>query len=234
AAIAFGKLGNYRDSRERSFALWDQFAPRETVVAALHHTVAVRTDGTVLATGENEFGECNVSGWTDIIAVSASSNHTVGLRSDGTVVAAGNNDSGQCDVSHWTDIVAIFANSSPVSTIDKDCLGFTVGIKSDGSVVTAGYNGHGQLNVSDWSDVVCVTTATIFINDGTVIVDSSHVLGLRADGTVVIAGENEKNWCDPVKEWTDIVSVYSSGMHIVGLKSDGTTVSVVSEAPALV
>ena len=54
--------------------------------------------------GLNDDGQCDVSGWTDIIAVSAGSYNTVGLKSDGTVVATGYNDDGRCDVSGWTDI----------------------------------------------------------------------------------------------------------------------------------
>ena len=58
----------------------------------------------VVAVGDNNYGQCNVSEWTDIVAVVAGNSHTVGLRSDGTVVAVGNNDYGQCDVSNWTGI----------------------------------------------------------------------------------------------------------------------------------
>ena len=65
----------------------------------------MRSDGTVVAVGSNICGRCDdVSGWTDIVAVSAGTSHTVGLRSDGTVLAAGWNDYGQCDVSGWADI----------------------------------------------------------------------------------------------------------------------------------
>jgi hypothetical protein len=49
----------------------------------------VKADGTVVATGYNPYGQCEVSGWSDIVAVSAGSYHTVGLKSDGTVVAVG-------------------------------------------------------------------------------------------------------------------------------------------------
>ncbi len=42
-----------------------------------------------------------ISGWKDIIAVSAGQWHTVGLKKDGTVVAVGDNDDGQCKVSVW-------------------------------------------------------------------------------------------------------------------------------------
>ena len=109
------------------------------VVCGSARTIGFRVDGTVLACGKNDDGQCNVSGWKDIVAVAAGNAHTVGLKSDGTVVACGQNASGQCDVSSWTDIVAVAAN------------GFhTVGLKSDGMVVACGDNYYGQCNVSGW------------------------------------------------------------------------------------
>ena len=66
--------------------------------------MGLRSDGTVVATGDINHGECNVDGWTNIVAVAAGWGHTVGLRSDGTVVAAGRNDEGQCNVSDWKNI----------------------------------------------------------------------------------------------------------------------------------
>ena len=88
------------------------------------YTVGLKSDGTVVAVGSNSLGQCDVEGWTDIVAASAGSVYTVGLKSDGTVVAVGNNSSGQCDVEGWTDIVAVSAGSM-----------HTVGLKSDGTVV---------------------------------------------------------------------------------------------------
>lgn len=48
--------------------------------------------------GDNNEGQCNVSGWTDIVAISAGTDYTVGLKADGTVVFAGENDKDQCNV----------------------------------------------------------------------------------------------------------------------------------------
>ena len=109
------------------------------VVCGSARTIGFRVDGTVLACGKNDDGQCNVSGWKDIVAVAAGNAHTVGLKSDGTVVACGQNASGQCDVSSWTDIVAVAANRF-----------HTVGLKSDGMVVACGDNYYGQCNVSGW------------------------------------------------------------------------------------
>ena len=102
--MAFGKLGDYRDARSRSLALWDTLAVQDTISAGTGYTVGLKRDGTVVAVGDNRAGECNVSGWTDIVAVSTGFWHTVGLKRDGTVVAVGNNEYGQCDVGDWTGI----------------------------------------------------------------------------------------------------------------------------------
>ena len=246
AAMAFAELGDYQDSRQRSFAIWDRIARRDTVDSYDSHAIAIRNDGTVLTCGF--WGNLNIdtSGWTDIIAVSTGSNFAVGLRSDGTVVATGNNDNGQCEVSQWTDIVAISCGWR-----------HTVGLRADGTVVAAGSllntdgNYSGECDVDIWQNMVSIATSdhlTVGVRrDGTVwvagspfywnqttvaswrdIVDVSmgwnHIVGLKADGTVVCEGNNEWNQC-LVSDWTDILSVSTGTKHTLGLKADGTVVA---------
>ena len=71
------------------------------VAAGWGHTVGLRADGTVVAVGWNEDGQCDVQDWRDIVAVVAGGVHTVGLRADGTVVAVGKNTDGRCNVQNW-------------------------------------------------------------------------------------------------------------------------------------
>ena len=71
-----------------------------------HTTVGLKSDGTAVAVGPNKKGQCNVSNWTDIIAISTGYGNTIGLKSDGTVVATrytGDKkyDNGQRDVESW-------------------------------------------------------------------------------------------------------------------------------------
>lgn len=197
AAIAFKKIAGYQDARQRSRSLWNTFVKRDTIAAGQSHTIALKSDGTVVAVGWNTQYQCDVSDWTDIVAVAAGQSHTVGLKSDGTVAAVGRNDEGQCDVSGWTDIVAVAAGQS-----------HTVGLKSDGTVVAAG-----QRYVPGWTDIIAVAAG------------QSHTVGLKADGTVVAVGDNSFGQCD-VSGWTDIVAVSTGFGHTVGLKSDGTVVAV--------
>ena len=104
AAFAFGKAGEYKDAKAQSAALWGEIAVRYTISAGSSHTVGLKADGTVVAVGDNDHGQCDVSGWTDMVAISAELYYTVGLKADGTMVAVGENKYGQCDVSGWTNI----------------------------------------------------------------------------------------------------------------------------------
>ena len=202
AAMEFEELGDYRDARERYYHIWEQIMQRETVSAGINHTVALKSDGTVVAKGQFKYMQCNnVGKWSDIVAVAAGALHTVGLKSDGTVVATGSNKSSQLNVGDWKDIVAVAAGAE-----------HTVGLKSDGTVVATGANKDGQCDVSEWTDIVAVAAG------------GWHTVGLKSDGTVVAVGKDDYGQCD-VREWTDIVAVAAGNKHTVGLKSDGTVVA---------
>ena len=79
------------------------------MAVGFYHTAALKNDGTVLACGDDSFGQCQVSAWHSVKQICAGAYHTVGLLEDGTVIAAGRNDEGQCDVGDWRDIVAVTA-----------------------------------------------------------------------------------------------------------------------------
>ena len=133
------------------------------VEAGGSHTVGLKADGSVVAVGRNNSGQCNVSSWSGIVQVAASDYHTVGLKADGSVVAVGDNDYGQCKVSSWSGIVQVAAGDF-----------HTVGLKADGSVVAVGSNEFGQCNLliwdlSGWVQPPTTTTTTVspdMDNDG--------------------------------------------------------------------
>ena len=68
------------------------------------HTVGLRSDGTVVAAGNNSNRQCNVRSWKDIVAVYAGAYVTVGLKSDGTLMITGLNYQGSRNVSDFSDI----------------------------------------------------------------------------------------------------------------------------------
>ena len=147
-------------------------------------TIGLKADGTVVATGDNNCGQCNVSGWENIVAVSASPFHTVGLKGDGTVVATvplgGYAQKGQCDVQEWENIIAISSGSD-----------HTVGLQSDGTVIATGGNYFGQCDVLDWTNIVAISAGDFY------------TIGLKSDGTLLTAGRKSSGECN-VDDWKDI------------------------------
>ena len=192
----------YKDSRVLFVDCIKQLYPIDTIAYGFLHAVGLRTDGTVVATGVNYDGQCNVSEWKGIIAVSAGDNHSLGLKTNDTVVATGKNDFGQCNVSGWKDIKAVSAGAN-----------HTVGLKSDGTVIAIGDNSRGQCDVSGWTDIIAVSAG------------ANHTVGLKSDGTVVLVGNDYLGQND-VSKWSDIISISIGYDHIVGLKSDGTVVAI--------
>jgi len=239
ALAQFDAAGEYRDAQEQSIKLWDNVGRTSSLVAGSYFTVGLKSDGTLLATGSNQYGQCDVFTWTDITAIAAGYYHTAGLKSDGTVVAVGNTSDGQCDVSKWKNIVAIACS-----------LNHTVGLKTDGTVVATGYNLYGQCDVDEWTDIVAITASgahTVGLkSNGTVLLIGKvkegarnvsqwsdivaiadcalHTVGLKSNGTVVAIGDNSQGQCN-VSSWKDIVAIAANGEHTVGLKSDGTVVA---------
>jgi len=210
------------------------------VEAGDFHTVGLKSDGTAVAVGMNDDGQCDVGNWTGITHVAAGYYHTVGAKSDGTAVAVGWNGYGQCDVGGWTDVtqvaagyyhtVGLKADSTVVAAGDntdgqRDVGGWTgiiqvaagyyhtVGLRADGSVVAVGDNYYGQCNVSGWTDIIQVAAGNY------------HTVGVKSNGTVVAVGLNESGQCD-VSTWTGIIQVAAGYYHTVGVKSDGTAVAV--------
>ncbi len=196
------------------------------------HIVGLTSSGKVVAEGTNRYGECDVSGWEDIVDVAAGATHTVGLRSDGTVVACGNNEYGQCNVSDWVGIVDVAAARYAV-----------YGLTSDGHILVTGqkplYEG-GLVDavlevptpeVSGWDNIVAIL-ASCEGGDG-----CDYVVGIREDGTIVT---NRSTWaylddgdiesfqdvqCIDVASWGYTICVDSYGkVRAVGWDVDGTRI----------
>lgn len=200
-----GNLGAAgEDDYQQASPIADWEGPFADVVCQFRHSVGLRKDGTVVACGWNDFNQCNVDGWSDIVAIDAGLFHTLGLKKDGTVVGCGDNGDHQLDITGWTDIIAIACSDN-----------HSVGLKRDGTVVACGSSENNICDVSGWSNITKV------------ICGNYHTVGLKSDGTVVACGSNDigpkdlGGKCD-VGSWTDVKDIYCEDFFTIGLKNDGT------------
>lgn len=192
-------LGDYKDANKNLREIVQAFSG--TIATGYLHTVALRRNGQVLAAGNNDFGQCDLGGWNEMVAVAAASSHTLGLRRDGTVLAAGNNDFGQCNVSEWNRVKAIATGED-----------HSAALRNDGIVLAAGSNDFGQCAVENWTEIEEIA------------VGKSHTVGLRKDGSVVAVGDNSMGQCD-VGNWQNIVFVAANNNTTIGVQKDGWVVA---------
>ena len=167
-------------------------------VSTGYHTVCLRKDGTVLASGGSS-NQCNVQEWRHIIAISASHSHTVGLKADGTVVAVGLNDTGQCNVADWQNITAISAGEF-----------HTVGLNENGSVLAVGCSNDGECDTKNWHDVIAVYATY------------KRTIGLTKAGNVVVSGVEKARYDST--EWQNIRKISKCGN--IGIKNDYTLIGI--------
>ncbi|MGH7950375.1 MAG: RCC1 domain-containing protein [Limisphaerales bacterium] len=166
------------------------------------HCLALKSDGTVVAWGDNTFGQTNVpTGLSNIVSVAAGGivGFNLVLKDDGTVVAWGNDFYGQTDVpAGLSNVIAISAGEL-----------HSMALKKDGTVVAWGDNGGGQTNVpSDLSNVVAIAAGQY------------NSLALKKDGTVIGWGDQ----ATPPTGLTNVVAI-AANPYSLALKRDGTIVN---------
>ena len=137
------------------------------VRGGFHHSLALKSDGTVWSWGYNSKGQLGdgttanriipgqVAGLTAVAAVATGPEayHNLALKFDGTVWAWGANDYGQLGDGSTTDRhtpVRVVALNGVVAIAAARSQSFAV--RDDGSVWAWGYNGDGQLGNSTTSD----------------------------------------------------------------------------------
>ncbi|MBN2027955.1 MAG: hypothetical protein JW854_14495, partial [Actinobacteria bacterium] len=207
-------------------------------------SLGLKSDGTIVAWGWNDFGQCDVPAPNSgFVAVAAGFRHSLGLKSDGTIVAWGWNDFGQRDVpAPNSGFVAVAAGNE-----------HSLGLKSDGTIVAWGRNYEGQCDVpapnsgfvavagggahslairtidygrawgsGDYGECDIPAPNSSFI---AVAAGSFHGLGLKAGGTVKAWGLNNNGQCDVPAPNAGFTAVTAGSVHSLGLKADGRVVA---------
>ena len=168
--------------------------------------------------------------WSGITAIAAGGSHTLGLRSNGVAVYAGPDLYCSLTVAGWRDLVGIAATDTlsfglhrdgRVSCTDPDTAAhwwhlravdgnaaLTVGLRRNGTIVASGSS---KGNILTWTNIVSIAAGY------------NHVVGLKADGTLVHHGSCFRP--DAISSWTGITAIAAGGSITTGLKKDGTLVS---------
>jgi len=221
------------------------------LAGGIYHTLALRSDGTVWAWGQNGAGQLGdgtttnrktpvrVLELTDVVGV-AGSNHSLALKSDGTVWAWGYNNSGQLGDGTTTD------RNTPVQVLGiTGVVSIAAGtwhnlaLKNDGTVWAWGYNNNGQLG--DGTTTLRTTPVQVLGITGVVSIaaGSWHSLAFKNDGTVWAWGYNnygqlgdgtttqrntpvQVSGLTGIAGLTGVVDIAAGYFHSLALKSDGT------------
>lgn len=222
----------------------------QRIAAGGWHSLAICTDSTVKAFGENATGQLgdgtntdksspvSVKNLSGIIAVSAGGDqleaHSMALKSDGTVWAWGSNLYGglgngttnsttePIQTLLLTDITAIAAGGWHSSALKKDSTVWTWGWNTDGQI------GDGTTTDRSIPNKVNGLTGIKQIAAGTY-----HMLALKSDGTVWAWGDNVSGQIGdstitdrttPVKVMglNNVVRISAGRFFSLAIKSDGT------------
>ena len=215
-----------------------QFA---SVSAGLHHTCAVRTDGSITCWGGDGWGEATPPNG-QFASVSAGLFHTCGVRTDGSIVCWGSNE----DL-HGNVIGQATPPSGRFVSVSAGDL-HACGVRTDGSLACWGYDEHGQTtppngqfnsvsaggyytcgvkidgSIACWGGVdQAMLPEGEFASVSTGLV---HTCGVRTDGSVACWGSNEDWHGNVVGQATPpsgrFVSVSSGKIHTCGVRTNGS------------
>jgi alpha-tubulin suppressor-like RCC1 family protein len=166
----------------------------------------LRSNGTVVAWGDNVFGEVSVPlGLSGVTAVSAGYWDGLALKSNGTVVSWGR---------HGGGVPAGLSNVVAISASPERDYFHALALKSDGTVVGWGRNDYGESTPPPGlSNVIAVAAG------------GYHSLALKADGTVVAWGGRDVSVRTVPAGLTGVVAIAAGGYHNMALKSDRTVVA---------
>ncbi len=222
----------------------------QRIAAGGWHSLAVCTDSTVKAFGENATGQLGdntttdkstpvqVSNLTGIIAVSAGGDqleaHSMALKADGTVWAWGSNLYGGLGNGTTNSTLV------PVQTLLlSDVMAISAGgwhssaLKKDSTVWTWGWNMDGQLGDGTANDRSLPAKVNGLSGIKQIAAGTYHMLALKSDGTVWAWGDNvsgqigngtKTDQLTPVQVsgLTDVVRIAAGRFFSLAVKSDGT------------
>lgn len=199
------------------------------ISGGVYHTLALKSDGTVWATGQNGFGQLGdsstlnkaspgqVPGINHVVAIAGDGYHSLALKNDGTVWGWGNTAFGQLGPitgnpcpgfggggAYCLPTPIQIAGLSGVTAIAGGTT-FTTVLKKDGTVWSL--NGSGNpYQISGLNGIIALSTGAY------------TTYALKNDGTVWTVGSPPSQ----VAGLSDVVAIAGGLFHGLALKTDGT------------
>ena len=168
------------------------------IAAGDYHSLALKSDGTVVRWGS---ASAVPAGLTGVTAIAAGYDFSLALKNDGTVVGWGSNSFRQTTIpAGLTGVTAIAAGGY-----------FSLALKNDGTVVGWG--------MSSQTTIPAGLTGVTAITAG-----RNHSLALKNDGRVVGWGSNSSGVTTIPSGLTGVTAIAAGSSHSLALKNDGTVV----------
>ena len=207
-------------------------------------SLALRSDGSVIAWGSNNSGQTNAPTTGVFTCIAAGWKHALAVRNDGTVTEWGMSQR------FWPKQSEAFTKSitNAVTAVAGD--NHSAVLLANGTVVTWGTRSSVTNKVSAWQNIIDLSSGWYHLvglrQDGTLLtaglgfahsarkpdgnfirVEAGmfHNLALRSDGTVAAWGDNTFGQCEMPKGLTNVVRIGAGRYHSMAVKQDGSVVS---------
>jgi hypothetical protein len=162
------------------------------------HSLALKPDGSVVAWGDNSYGQTNVpSTVQNTVAIAAGTGFSQALMPDGSVI--------QWGISHY--VLPAFTNVMLLSTKGTH----SVALRADGTIVETG--------------IASVPIPHSYTNVVAICAGLSDSLALQSDGSLVAWGKNVYGLTNVPASANNIVAIAAGDDHFVALRADGTVIA---------
>lgn len=178
-------------------------SPESTEITAVaaggYHTVALYTDGTCRAIGDDFYGQCRVDTWQNVRLIAANETSTVGLTHDGSLLFAGKAEQDP----KLLDFRKRCKHAN-LSEVEEMALGSELVLRCK--------NGTVKASVKDlkWTRVDTVTAG------------KTHLAALHRDGSISVEPGDSPMVKNHIRNWARMKKIASGYWHISALKWDGT------------